>query len=98
MSAYDSSEEMKMEDFKQCFDVLMRISENARTTIYTFILIYGALLLWTANAVIYPGEQHRLGRVLQANAEVIKCLALQSYGELNPKIKTQCDEILKDRS
>lgn len=50
---------MKPELFDQFFAVLQRSSETARSTIYIFVLIYGAMLYYGANTYIYPMNQHQ---------------------------------------
>jgi hypothetical protein len=75
-------------DFGKCFDTLQRSAENFRSTLYAFVLIYGALLMWTLNAYVYPAEQNRLGMLQQQAAEFIRCL--QQAEELAPLL-TQND-------
>jgi hypothetical protein len=83
------------EDFKQCYDVLQRLGESSRTLIYAFVLIYGALLLWALNAIVYPSEQQRLGLIMQKDADIIRCLAsLESKANLD----NGCVDKLKDSS
>jgi hypothetical protein len=88
-------EPMSNEEFKNCFDVLQKIGENARTIIYAFVLIYGALLLWSLNAIVYPSEQQRLGQIIQKDADVIKCLVSL---ESSTNIDANCTNELKDTS
>ena len=49
--------------FKHCLDSLQKSGETARSTIYTFVLVYGALLLWALNTVVWPAEQQRFGQI-----------------------------------
>jgi hypothetical protein len=65
---------LKEEDFRACFDVLQRIAEGARRIIYVFVLVYGAMLLWALNAVIYPAEQERLVQIQDAAVRTVSCL------------------------
>src|SRR5689334_6410812 len=89
---------MTNEEFKQCFDVLQRSGEGARSTVYGFVLIYGALLLWALNAVIYPAEQQRLGQVTENAAVVISCLVeLEDLNRIE-SISDHCKKVLKDPS
>jgi len=110
--ASESSLKMNDDDFKQCFDVLQRHGEKARSTVYTFVLVYGALLLWALNAIVYPAEQQRLGQSIRKQVEVLKCLIIletkegsQQTGEESPQTKEfkelkekTCPEILHDTS
>ena len=82
-------------DFGKCFDVLQRIGESARSTLYAFVLIFGALLLWALNAVVYPAEQQRLGQVKLKQAEMIECLIASETPGNAPE---ECAGILKDTS
>ena len=75
MSDHNGSERMANEDFKQCYDVLQRLGDRSQSIIYAFVLIYGALLLWSLNTIVYPSEQQRLGQILEKDAHIIKCLA-----------------------
>lgn len=68
--------EAKEAEFKACFDVLQRIGDGARRTIYVFVLVYGALLLWALNAVIYPAEQRRLVQIQDAAVRTVSCLEM----------------------
>jgi hypothetical protein len=61
-------------EFRACFDVLQRTGEGARRTIYVFVLVYGAMLLWALNAVIYPAEQQRLIQIQDAAVRTVACL------------------------
>lgn len=45
---------MKPELFDQFLAILQRTGETARSTIYVFVLIYGAMLYYGANTYIYP--------------------------------------------
>lgn len=82
------------EEFRQSFDVLLRISENARKVIYAFVLIYGALLLWSLNAVLYPGEEHRREQILERDAQTAECIIeLESKGAST--INDDCKNKLK---
>ena len=51
---------MNPEEFQQFFAVLQKSGETARSTIYVFVLIYGAMLYYGANTYIYPMNQHLL--------------------------------------
>ena len=88
------------EHFKQCFDLYQRISENARTTVFTFVLIFGALLLWALNAIVYPAEQQRLEEVIAKNVKTIICLALfESNSDSDPRFTSSgCPNKLKNTS
>jgi hypothetical protein len=39
-------------------------------------MIYGALLIWALNAIVYPAEQQRIGQIMNRQTEVIKCLTI----------------------
>jgi hypothetical protein len=54
---------MSPEVFDQFFAVLQRSGDTARSTIYVFVLIYGAMLYYGANTYIYPINQHLLTTV-----------------------------------
>jgi hypothetical protein len=86
---------MTNEDFKQCYDVLQRLGDRSQSIIYAFVLIYGALLLWSLNAIIYPSEQQRLGQILKKDALIIRCLA--SFESKKP-IDGACANALNESS
>ena len=95
MSDHNGPVLMNDEDFKQCYDVLQRLGDSSRTVIYAFVLIYGALLLWALNAIVYPSEQQRLGLIMQKDADIIRCLAsLESKANLDER----CADRLRDTS
>jgi hypothetical protein len=70
----ESSEAMSNEDFKQCLDALHRAAESSRSVFFAYVVIYGALLVWALNAIIYPAEQQRIGQVRDKQVETINCL------------------------
>jgi hypothetical protein len=86
---------MANEDFKQCYDVLQRLGDRSQSIIYAFVLIYGALLLWSLNAIVYPSEQQRLGQILKKDAHIIKCLA--SF-ESKDTVDRACADTLNESS
>jgi hypothetical protein len=51
---------MNPEEFQQFFAVVQKSGETARSTIYVFVLIYGAMLYYGANTYVYPINQHLL--------------------------------------
>ncbi|HTQ72154.1 MAG TPA: hypothetical protein VMH92_11760 [Acidocella sp.] len=61
-------------EFSRCFDVLQKSGENFRSNIYGFVLIYGALLIWSLNAYVYPAEQNRIQPLQTDEVNIIKCL------------------------
>jgi hypothetical protein len=93
-------------DFKQCFDVIQKTGENTRSIIYVYILIFGALLIWALNAIVYPAEQSRIDQIRQKQVEGIKCLIrlegqkahLASDDNARDKFNKQCSKFLQGTS
>lgn len=81
---------MSDEEFKQCYDVLQKLSDSSRKVIYAFVIIYGALLLWALNSVVYPSEQQRLGMLLRKDKDIVNCLGrMEMRDELDA---TKCSQ------
>jgi hypothetical protein len=63
---------MSPEEFQQFFAVLQKSGETARSVIYIFVLIYGAMLYYGANTYVYPMSQHQLNVVQhQINQDLV---------------------------
>ncbi|HEX3349335.1 MAG TPA: hypothetical protein VHS58_14655 [Acetobacteraceae bacterium] len=73
---------MDEQDFPRCFDTLQRIGESFRSSVYAFVLIYGALLLWTLNNYIFPAQQNRIGAMELQTARLASCLHLSDRVDL----------------
>src|SRR5690348_16305670 len=58
----------------QAFAVLQKIAEAFRSSVYGFVLVYGALLLWAVNSFIYPAELQRLGQIRRMAALTLFCI------------------------
>jgi hypothetical protein len=61
------------EDFRQCLDALNRVSENTRTAVYVYLIVFGALLIWALNAIVYPAAQNRVDQIRKANLLFANC-------------------------
>jgi hypothetical protein len=62
------------EDFKLCLDALNRAAENSRSTFFAYVVIFGALLVWALNAIIFPAEQQRIGEIRTKQIYAIDCM------------------------
>jgi len=74
MSDSLAKKQVRDEDFKACLDGLQKSGERVRSNIYAFVLIFGAILLWALNAIVWPAEQKRLDSSQRKDASVIMCL------------------------
>ena len=60
--------------FDKCFDALQRSSDNFRSGIYIFVLVFGGLLMWSLNAYLYPAEQNRIGHLKDGAVQAMQCI------------------------
>jgi hypothetical protein len=62
------------DEFKMCLESLQRAGDTSRRIFYGYIVIFGTLLIWALNAIVYPVEQIRLDQIFHRQSSIVRCL------------------------
>jgi hypothetical protein len=68
------------DEFKICLDSLQRTADTSRRIFYSYVVVFGTLLIWALNAIVYPVEQIRLDQIFHRQSGIVSCLiALETF-------------------